>query len=91
VSAGNRITKSKKYKTIMKWFNVHDELPQDEVRVLCFHEPSKNYFISCRTKDCLTGEPKWLNGDMPTHWQELTTPTIDENKIIPGCWTMKNR
>lgn len=64
----------------MKWFNVQDELPQDEVRVLCFHEPSKNYFISYRTKDCLSGEPKWFNGDMPTHWQELTVPVINEDE-----------
>lgn len=57
--------------TKMKWFNVQDELPQDEVNVLCFHEPSKNYFISHRTKDCLSGEPKWFSGDMPTHWMPL--------------------
>jgi len=66
----------------MKWYKVEDDLPEDEVRVLCFHEPSKNYFISYRTKDCLSGEPKWWNGDRPTHWQELTEPVEFTNSPI---------
>lgn len=63
----------------MKWFKTEEQLPQEEVKVLCFHAPSGNYFISYRTKDCLTKEPKWFNGDMPTHWQSLTMPAIDKN------------
>lgn len=63
----------------MKWIKTEEKLPQDGVRVLCFHAPSKNYFISYRTKDCLTNEPKWFNGDMPTHWQKLTIPAKDQN------------
>ena len=66
----------------MKWIKVEDELPKDEVNVLCFHSFSGNHFVCYRTKDCLTNEPKWFNGAMPTHWQQLTTPEINEDELI---------
>ena len=66
----------------MKWINIEDELPEDEVNVLCFHSFSGNYFVCYRTKDCSTNEPKWKGGAMPTHWQQLTTPEINEDELI---------
>lgn len=74
--------KSKSECQIMKWIEVEKELPKDEVPVLCFHSFSGNYFVCYRTKDCLTGEPKWQGGAMPTHWQQLTTPELNEDEII---------
>lgn len=66
----------------MKWIEVEKELPNDEVLVLCFHSFSGNYFVCHRTKDCMTGEPKWQGGAMPTHWQQLTTPELNEDELI---------
>lgn len=66
----------------MKWIKVEDELPNDETNVLCFHSFSGNYFVCYRTKDCLTGEPKWQGDAMPTHWQQLTTPELNEDELI---------
>jgi hypothetical protein len=59
---------------VIKWISVEESLPKDEVNVLCFHSYSENYFICYRTKDCLTNEPKWFGGSMPTHWKYLDKP-----------------
>lgn len=54
-----------------KWISVEENLPEDEVNVLCLHEDSGNNFICYRTKDCITNEPKWFGGSMPTHWKYI--------------------
>lgn len=61
-------------KLLLQWNRVEEKLPEDEINVLCYHEPSKNYFVCYRTLDCLTSEPKWFGGSMPTHWKFLDKP-----------------
>ena len=62
-------------KTIIPvWYNVIKIIPEDDINVLCYHEFSGNYFICHRTLDCLTKEPKWFGGAMPTHWKYLDKP-----------------
>lgn len=61
-------------KLISEWNNVNSVLPDTEITVLCYHEHSGNYFICYRTLDCLTLEPKWFGGSMPTHWKYLDKP-----------------
>ncbi len=56
---------------VSNWIAVDEKLPDDEIKVLCLHSPSGNRFISQRTLDCLTNDPKWYNEDKPTHWQSL--------------------
>ena len=60
-------------KILEKWKEVSKEFPDDEVRVLCYHIHSGTYFICYRTLDCLTQEPKWFDGAMPTHWTYIET------------------
>jgi hypothetical protein len=61
-------------KILPVWNAVDEKLPEDEINVLCSHEFSGNYFICFRTSDCLTKEPKWHGGAMPTHWKYLDKP-----------------
>lgn len=61
-------------KLLAEWQKVEDKLPNDEIPVLCYHIDSGNYFICYRTTDCLTHEPKWQGGAMPTHWKYLDKP-----------------
>ena len=61
-------------KLLLDWHKVEDKLPENEINVLCYHEDSKNYFVCYRTLDCLTHEPKWFGGAMPSHWQFLSVP-----------------
>jgi len=68
----------------MKWIKVEDDLPKYEIKVLCYHSFSGNYFVCYRTKDCLTNEPKWQGGAMPTHWQQLTTPNEYSDSLPNG-------
>lgn len=56
------------------WNDANIYLPENEVSVLCYHQDSSNYFICYRTLDCLTKEPKWFGGAMPTHWKYLDKP-----------------
>lgn len=58
------------------WKDAEGQLPDNEINVLCYHQPSGNYFICHRTLDCLTQEPKWYGGAMPTHWRLLDKPTL---------------
>jgi len=61
-------------KLLIEWKDVNTYLPDEEINVLCYHEFSGNYFICYRTLDCLTLEPKWFGGAMPTHWKYLDKP-----------------
>ncbi len=59
---------------VSDWVAVSEGMPDSEVKVLCYHEYSGNFFICYRTLDCLTKEPKWFGGAMPTHWKKLAEP-----------------
>lgn len=59
---------------LSEWNKIENKLPENEINVLCYHEPSKNYFVCYRTLDCLTHEPKWFGGATPTHWSFLSIP-----------------
>lgn len=61
-----------------EWVNIKDQLPEDEISVLCYHAHSGSYFICYRTKDCTTNEPKWQGGAMPTHWKLLDKPSSND-------------
>jgi hypothetical protein len=57
-----------------RWIPCTEQLPEDNLRVLCLHKRTKTQYISWRTKDVESGNNKWYGFSSPDYWQRLPDP-----------------
>jgi len=55
------------------WIETTESLPEENKQVLCYNEPTEEYFL-CKREKNYDGTIVWKGDPQITHWQELSKP-----------------